>query len=68
MVLYVDHRFRMMENGFYYNTSYNICAQHQNCPKNGIVLVQFMDTVGNINHAVSIVGDWIFVLKIKSNF
>ena len=25
-----------------------------------VILVQFMDSLGNVNHAISVVGNWIF--------
>ena len=25
-----------------------------------VTLVQFMDSIGNVNHAISVVGNWIF--------
>ena len=30
-----------------------------------VTLVQFMDSIGNVNHAVSVVGSWIFDSKYK---
>ena len=33
-----------------------------------ITLVQFMDTIGNVNHSVSIYGCWIYDFNYKSTF
>ena len=32
-----------------------------------VTLVQLMDSVGNVNHAMSIVGYWIFVFNYKKS-
>ena len=33
-----------------------------------VTLVQLMDSVGNVNHAVSVVGKWIFDSNDKKSF
>ena len=44
------------------------CFYMMNNISNHVTLLQFMDSLGNANHAVSVVGKWIFILITKAPY